>query len=69
MRVHEPGHHRTPLEIDEARVGTGEATDIGAGAHFGDTVVRDGHGLGDAEGGIERNYAPAVENQAGLAHE
>ena len=61
MRVHEPRHHRTPPEIDEARVG--------AGAHLGDTVARDGDGLGDAEGGIERNDAPAEENQAGPAHE
>ena len=69
MRVHEPGHHGTPPEIDEARVDAGETTDVGAGAHLGDTVARDRDGLGDAEGGIKRNDAPAEENQAGPAHE
>ena len=69
MRVHEPRHHGTPPEIDEARVGAGEAANVPAGADFRDAVPRDCHRLGGVEGRIERDHVAAIEDQVGPDHE
>ena len=69
MRVDEPGDDGAPGEVDEARVGAGEAANVPAGADFRDAVPRDCHRLGGVEGRIERDHVAAIEDQVGPDHE
>jgi hypothetical protein len=69
VRVYEPGHYGAPGEVDQARVGAGEAANVSAGADFRDAFARDRHGLGGVQGGVERDHVAAVEHQVGPDHE
>jgi hypothetical protein len=69
VRIHEPRYDCAASKIDQARVAAGEPAEICTDADFRDAVRGDRDGLGDVEGGIERDDATTVENQVGAAHE
>ena len=50
-------------EVDQAGVAMGERADLGISPHGDDAVVGDGHGLREAEGGVDRDDRPPVEDQ------
>ncbi len=63
MGVDQPRHDGPAAEVDQAGVAMGERPDLGGAAHGDDAVVGDRHGLREAEGGIDRDDRPAVEDQ------
>ena len=67
--VDQSGQHRLALQVDLARLRTGQLADLGVGAHRHNAVAPHGHRAGDAEALVHRDDLPVLQDHVGRLRE